>query len=293
MEEFAAVSGISRPTVSKYFHDPTACGHRRGRGSRRRWSVRLPAQHLCGEPEPQADQERRHRGALPDRPVLCRDRAQDRGTLHRRRIPADLYSPYGQPDLEVEILDSLRSLKPAGVLLAPLGRARTEARSKNSAPMCRRSCLTATLRGGRSLCRIGQFQLRLANGRVPGPHGIAAVLLRDAHAREPERQQAPHAYIEMMERHGLEPHAVSGRGRGLGVRGDRARMARAHPRRPGGFRPTPCCAATTGSPSVFCRPAMRRGLRVGRGEGCALRVASHDDHPFSRFTCPSPDHGGA
>jgi hypothetical protein len=32
---------------------------------------------------------------------------------------------------------------------------------------------------------------------------------------------------------------------------------------------------------------LRAGLRVGRGEGCALRVASHDDHPFSRFTCPS------
>jgi DNA-binding LacI/PurR family transcriptional regulator len=28
-------------------------------------------------------------------------------------------------------------------------------------------------------------------------------------------------------------------------------------------------------------------LRVGRGDGCALRVASHDDHPFSRFTCPA------
>ena len=30
-----------------------------------------------------------------------------------------------------------------------------------------------------------------------------------------------------------------------------------------------------------------RGLRVGRGAGFALRVASHDDHPFSRFTCPA------
>jgi len=30
-----------------------------------------------------------------------------------------------------------------------------------------------------------------------------------------------------------------------------------------------------------------KGLRAGRGEGCALRVDSHDDHPFSRFTCPS------
>jgi len=29
------------------------------------------------------------------------------------------------------------------------------------------------------------------------------------------------------------------------------------------------------------------GLRVGRGNGCALRVAGHDNHPYSRFTCPA------
>jgi DNA-binding LacI/PurR family transcriptional regulator len=28
-------------------------------------------------------------------------------------------------------------------------------------------------------------------------------------------------------------------------------------------------------------------MRVGSGAGCALRVASHDDHPYARFTCPS------
>ena len=32
--------------------------------------------------------------------------------------------------------------------------------------------------------------------------------------------------------------------------------------------------------------AYQKGLRVGRGPGCALRVAGHDDHPFSQFTCP-------
>lgn len=29
------------------------------------------------------------------------------------------------------------------------------------------------------------------------------------------------------------------------------------------------------------------GIRVGRKADCTLRVASNDDHPFSRFTCPS------
>jgi DNA-binding LacI/PurR family transcriptional regulator len=25
---------------------------------------------------------------------------------------------------------------------------------------------------------------------------------------------------------------------------------------------------------------------VGHGPGCALRIAGHDDHPWSQFTCP-------
>jgi DNA-binding LacI/PurR family transcriptional regulator len=32
--------------------------------------------------------------------------------------------------------------------------------------------------------------------------------------------------------------------------------------------------------------AYQKGLRVGHGPGCALRVAGHDDHPWSQFTCP-------
>jgi len=32
--------------------------------------------------------------------------------------------------------------------------------------------------------------------------------------------------------------------------------------------------------------AYTKGLRVGRGAGCAMRIAGHDDHPFSQFTCP-------
>lgn len=37
----------------------------------------------------------------------------------------------------------------------------------------------------------------------------------------------------------------------------------------------------------FLSAAYESGLRVGHGEGCDLRVAGHDNHPFSRFTCPT------
>jgi DNA-binding LacI/PurR family transcriptional regulator len=32
--------------------------------------------------------------------------------------------------------------------------------------------------------------------------------------------------------------------------------------------------------------AYSRGLRVGRRSDCDLRLAAHDDHPLSRYTCP-------
>lgn len=32
--------------------------------------------------------------------------------------------------------------------------------------------------------------------------------------------------------------------------------------------------------------AWQAGIRVGKGEGCTLRIAGHDDHPFSRYTNP-------
>ncbi len=43
----------------------------------------------------------------------------------------------------------------------------------------------------------------------------------------------------------------------------------------------------------FIAAAYQKGLRVGHGPGCALRIAGHDDHPWAQFTCPPLDDGGA
>ena len=50
-------------------------------------------------------------------------------------------------------------------------------------------------------------------------------------------------------------------------------------------------------PTVFCSndrlaigfltAAFELGVRVGLGSDCDLRVAGHDNHPYSRFTCPT------
>ena len=33
--------------------------------------------------------------------------------------------------------------------------------------------------------------------------------------------------------------------------------------------------------------AFASGLKIGRAEGCDVRIAGHDDHPLSRYACPS------
>jgi DNA-binding LacI/PurR family transcriptional regulator len=36
----------------------------------------------------------------------------------------------------------------------------------------------------------------------------------------------------------------------------------------------------------FIAAAFELGIKVGHESDCDLRIAGHDDHPFSRFTCP-------
>ena len=46
--------------------------------------------------------------------------------------------------------------------------------------------------------------------------------------------------------------------------------------------------STHTSPATLSKTTgLSNSVKVGRTPDCALRVASNDGHPFSRFTCPS------
>ena len=116
-----------------------------------------------------------------------------------------------------------------------------------------------------------------ADDGLPVPLGRTALLLRHA-AGERER---PHSARGLHCCHDeVRPAAPLRRTAGredLRVREVRLRRGRALRR--GGF-PTR---------TVLCandRVAFEAGLKVGHGDGCDLRVAGHDDHPLSRYTCP-------
>ncbi|NAZ36679.1 LacI family DNA-binding transcriptional regulator [Rubellimicrobium sp. CFH 75288] len=286
MEEFAALSGISRPTVSKYFNDPASV-----RPSTRR-RIEAALERCDYRPNLYAVNQNRRLtktvGIVV--PYLADPFFAEIGRLIERRCleagfwPV-LFSSHGSPAIERDVLDSLRSLRPAGVLLAPLGR-----RSDRSAveAFCRAvpTILFDSEIGGAGEAFIGSDNAQsiglivehlALTGEPPCFFEMPPV--------NPNANKRRDAYRAAMERLGLEPHVIRTEGEdwdfeAIGYRGgSRILAARA--------LPTNTVLCSNDRLAIgFLAAAFEAGLRVGRGPGFALRIAGHDDHPFSRFTCP-------
>ncbi len=122
MEEFAAASGLSRPTVSKYFDNPESVKpSTRLRIEKGAEGLQLSAQHLRGQPQPQeAEEHRRHRPHISDPFYAEIIRQIEMRCLAEGYWPIVL-SSHGERKLEARAMRTLMSLKIAGVLMAPLG----------------------------------------------------------------------------------------------------------------------------------------------------------------------------
>jgi transcriptional regulator with XRE-family HTH domain len=224
MEEFAALSGISRPTVSKYFNDPDSV--------RPTTRARIEEALARYDYRPNIFAMNQNRKLTKNVGIVVPYLADPffaemARRLEQRCIAAGyrptLYSAHGEKELEVDILDSLRSLKPAGVLLAPLGRASDHLEVEKFCRDVPTVLFDSNIEGmGVGLCRIGQFQLRVADGGVSDPHWYAPpAFFEMATPANPNANKRRIAYVEMMDKLGYEPNVVSVRGAGLGVRGNR------------------------------------------------------------------------
>ncbi|MEM9206304.1 MAG: LacI family DNA-binding transcriptional regulator, partial [Pseudomonadota bacterium] len=124
MEQFASVSGISRPTVSKYFNDPKSV--RPSTRSR----IESALERYDYRPNIYAINQNRRltRNVGIIVPYLFDPFfAEIARSIERLCIEAGyrpiLFNSHGDPATERENLDALSALKPAGALIAPLGRA--------------------------------------------------------------------------------------------------------------------------------------------------------------------------
>lgn len=288
MEEFAAVSGISRPTVSKYFNDPSSV-----RESTRKRIEEALDQYDYRPNIYAMNQNRRLTKTIGIVVPFLADPffAEIARTLERRCIDAGysptLFSAHGEQRQEVDILDTLRSLKPAGVLLAPLGRASDQSAIEK---FCRDvpTILFDSNLDGMGAAFVGSDNASFVDQTVDYlcRTGEPPCLFEMRTPPNPNANKRRIAYIAAMERVGHEPHLVRIEGEGWGFE-EIGRSGAHQAIDTGGFpRNTVLCSNDRLAIGLLSA-CYESGLRVGRAEGCALRVASHDDHPFSRFTCPA------
>lgn len=287
MEEFSVISGISRPTVSKYFNDPESVRQKT------RDKIEAAIEEHDYRPNIYAmNQNRKLTKNVGIVVPLLTDPyfAEIARNIEQRCIDAGyrptLFSAHGDPALEVEVLDNLRSLKPAGVLLAPLGRATDRS-------MLEKFCDDVpTLIFDSNVEEFGiafvgsdnvQFTAHITDylcrtGEPPCFFEMKTPANPNAHRR---RQ----SYLNAMEEFGFEPQVISIDGEGwafeeIGRLGGHEAFANKQ------FKTNTILCSNDRLAIGLLTACYERGIKVGRDADSAIRVAGQDGHPHSRYTCP-------
>ncbi|MEP2424384.1 MAG: LacI family DNA-binding transcriptional regulator, partial [Tateyamaria sp.] len=102
----------------------------------------------------------------------------------------------------------------------------------------------------------------------------------------PNANKRRKAYIAIMEQLGLDPQIIKVDGEGwafeeIGYQGAMELLTH------NTLKTDTILCSNDRLAIGFLAAAYEKDVRIGRGPDCALRVAAHDDHPFSRFTNPS------
>lgn len=286
MEEFSAASGISRPTVSRYFNDPGSVR----KSTREKIERALAAFDYRPNMFAMNLNRRNPRNigiVVPQLidPFFAEIVRQIEVRCVQAGYWAIVLSSHGQGALEANALDTLRSLKIAGAIVAPLGEqsdARRIEQLGREVPVVFLDSRTtdrvpfAGNDNARSVSQMVDYLCR--SGEPPCFLEMPAV---NQNARERKD-----AYVSAMDRLGLAPAVVSSGDAGWNFE-EIGRNVATRVLGSGGFPTgTVLCANDRLAIGVLAA-AYAKGVRVGLEPGCGLRVAGHDDHPLSRFTCPA------
>jgi len=286
MEDFAETVGLSRPTVSKYFQDPASVR------KKMRQRIETGLDETGFRPNLLAvNLNRRHTRIIGlifpnsldpfymELRRLIENRAREAGYL------SFVFSSEGNSKLEAEAIETLTSLNAAGVIMAPVAEGSHHAKLKSlarnfpvvfvDAPFDNEEAFVGT-DNQQSMGLITDYLTRFDE---PPCYFSGA----NVNSNTDERRVA---YLSTMRDRNLEPVLVS---LASSDDWDFERYA---------FDETSRILAEGGFPtqSVVCcndrlafgvlAAAHQAGLKVGIEPDCDLRVAGHDDHPFSRFTVP-------
>lgn len=288
MEEFAAVSGISRPTVSKYFNDPQSVRT----STRERIEAALDRYDYTPNIYAINQNRRLTRNIGIVVPHLGDPFFAEVARMLEQRCAQSGFNPillssHGTPDREAENLESLKSLRPAGVLLAPLGRrshrAEIEVFSRDYPTVlfdCAMDGLGDAFFGSNKVQSVRLIVEYLCRTGEP------PAFFEMVNAPNPNADKLHDAYEQAMRALGHRPMFLSAEGTDWNFEEIGHTEGKRFIKQ--SLLPTDTVLCSNDRLAIgFLAAAYDQGLRVGIGEGHALRVAGHDDHPYARFTCPS------
>ncbi|MCX5568929.1 LacI family DNA-binding transcriptional regulator [Kaistia nematophila] len=286
MAEFSALSGISRPTVSKYFNDPDSV----------RKSTRAQIENALAKyeyrPNLFAVNLNKKRPKIVG--LIVPDTADTFFSELVRRIEmrcvergylAIVLSSRGDAQLEARSIETLLSLKIAGAIVAPLGVHSDQQLIRSLRARIPMVFLDSSLDEDTPFVGTNNFQsvpliteYLCRSGDAPTYFDMPAV-----NQNGPERKLA---YVTTMQRLGLKPEVVAVTAKNDWRFEDIAfEEAQRVLRGPGFPTRTVLCANDRCAVGVMAA-AFQHGLRIGREPGCDIRIAGHDDQPHSRYGCP-------
>lgn len=285
MVDFAEASGISRPTVSKYLNDAQSV--------RKTTRDRIEAAMEQYGYRPNFFAINHNRKSTKTIGIVVPYLADPFFAeivrmLERRCMDAGfwpiVFSAHGQQDLENNALATLQSLRPSGALIAPLGRSSDFESVQRFTKAVPTVVFDSNVEVGQAFVGSNNMQsiglmvdYLCRTGEPPCFFEMPPV--------NPNANKRRDAYMRSMEHLGHEPKVVQVQGSGwdfeqIGLdEGKRLISERILP------SDTILCSNDRLAFGLIAA-AYQKGLRVGAGAGCALRIAGQDDHPLSQFTCP-------
>jgi DNA-binding LacI/PurR family transcriptional regulator len=287
MEEFAKSCGVSRPTLSKYFDDPTSVKP----ATRQRIETALRSSDYQPNLYARNLNRKRTRNIGIVVPTIADPFYSEMVNRIELRLRDEGYWPivissHGSRELEVEATRTILSLKVSGALVAPLG-------LKSDQRVLRK--LTQTIPIVYFDTYVDGDTPFVGNNNMQSVSTIVDYLCRSGdppvyfdiphvNHNSPERLAS---YISTMERLGHEP-VVIGDTREytwdferIGYEQTQAMLAK------GGLPAKTLLCANDRLAFGIMAAAFSHGLKIGRKRGSDLRIAAHDDHPLSRYTCPA------
>lgn len=287
MEDFSELVGLSRPTVSKYFNDPSSVR------KKTRDAIEEALKKSGFRPNIFAVNLNRRRSNIIG--IVIPNSTDPFYMALTRRIElianeagflAFVLSSDGRADMEDKAIKTFKSMNVAGAVIAPLGMRSRHATLEQlgesiplvyiDSPLDETSAFVGT-DNRQSFGLIVDYLCR--SGEPPCYFGMPQVNTNAATRLS--------AYREAMQRMNVEPRIVPISDSATWdferfAFEEASRLFEKPDRLP---TRTILCANDRLAFGVIAA-AWQRGLKIGHGPDCDLRVAGHDDHPLSEYACP-------